>query len=135
MPRRRPPTIPLEPGDAETRYAIEPADGLTPDVLFDRHWAFTVIERTLEALRQEYAGRDQGLAFEDIEGFLPQGRGRLSRTDLAAKHGINLNAVDAAIHRVRQRFGVLLRREVTQTVSSESEVEEEIRYLISILGS
>ena len=129
------PTIPLEPGHAETRYSIEPADSLTPDVLFDRHWAFTIIERTLETLRQEYAGRDKGLAFEDIEGFLPQGRGRLSRTELAAKHGINLNAVDVAVHRVRQRFGVLLRHEVTQTVSSESEVEEEIRYLISILGS
>ena len=129
------PTIPLEPGDAETRYSLEPADRLAPDVLFDRHWAFTVIERTLEALRREHAARDKGLGFEDIEGFLPRGRGRVSRAELAAKHGINLNAVDVAIHRVRQRFGALLRREVTQTVSSESEVEEEIRYLISILGS
>ena len=131
------PTIPLEPGDAETRYSLEPSDGLTPDVLFDRHWAFTVIERTLEALRQEHehVGRHQGLAFEDIEGFLPRGRGRASRSELAAKHGMNLNAVDAAIHRGRQRFGALLRREVRQTVSSVSEIEEEIRYLISILGS
>jgi len=129
------PTIPLESGDAETRYSLEPADALTPDLLFDRHWAFTVIERTLGTLRQEHAGRDKGLGFEDIEGFLPGGRGRATRYELAAKHGINVNAVDAAIHRVRQRFGALLRREVRQTVSSESEVEEEIRYLISILGA
>jgi hypothetical protein len=129
------PTIPLESDKAETRYSLEPADGLTPDVLFDRHWAFTVIERTLGALRQEHVGRDMGLGFEDIEGFLPRGRGRASRSELAAKHGINVNAVDAAIYRVRQRFGALLRREVMQTVSSASEVEEEIRYLISLLGS
>ena len=129
------PTIPLEPGDAETRYAIEPSDGLAPDVLFDRHWAFAVIERTLETLRQEHVGRDKGLTFEDIEGFLPRGRGRASRSELAAKHGMNMNAVDTAIHRVRQRFGALLRLEVRQTVSSVSEIEEEIRYLISILGS
>ncbi len=129
------PTVPLETGDAETRYSHEPADGLTPDVLFDRHWAFTVIERTLEALRQDHVGRDKVLPFEEIEGFLPRGRGRASRTELAAKHGINVNTVDVAIHRVRQRFGTLLRREVMQTVSSESEIKEEIRYLISILGA
>jgi len=129
------PTIPLEPSDAETRYSLEPADDLTPDVLFDRHWAFTVIERTLEVLRSEHATRDKGLAFEDIEGFLPRGRGCASRTELAAKHGMNLNAVDVAIHRVRQRFGALLRREVAQTVSSTSEVDDELRYLISVLGS
>ncbi len=129
------PAIALEPGAAETRYSLEPADNLTPDVLFDRHWAFTAIERTLEALRREHATRDKGLAYDEIEGFLPRGRGRASRTELAAKHGINVNTVDVAIHRVRQRFGTLLRREVMQTVSSESEIEEEIRYLISILGA
>jgi DNA-directed RNA polymerase specialized sigma24 family protein len=129
------PTIHLDPGDAETRYSLESADRLTPELSFDRQWAFTVIERALAALREEQATQDKGLAFEEIEGFLPQGRGHVSRADLAAKHGMNLNAIDVAIHRVRQRFGALLRREVTQTVSSASEVEEEIRYLISILGS
>ncbi len=129
------PAIPLGAGDAETRYSAEPADSLTPDVLFDRQWAFTIIERALEALRRELAGRDKGFAFEDLEGFLPRGQGRVSRSELAAKHGTGLNAVDVAIHRVRQRFGALLRREVTQTVSSASQVDEEIRHLIAIIGS
>jgi DNA-directed RNA polymerase specialized sigma24 family protein len=127
--------IPLDGGDAETRYSLEPADNLTPEVLFDRHWAFTVLERTLVALRQDCARRDRGVAFEDLEGFLPRGRGSASRPELAAKYGINLNAVDVAIHRLRQRFGTLLRQHVAETVSSESEVDEEIRYLISVLGA
>lgn len=129
------PVLPLEPGDAETRYSLEPADHLTPDVLFDRQWAFTVVERTLEALKREHAMQRKAFAFDEIEGFLPRGRGRASRTELAAKYGWDLNRVDVVIHRVRQRFGALLRREIAQTVSCQSEVDDEIRYLISILGA
>jgi RNA polymerase sigma-70 factor (ECF subfamily) len=117
------------------RLSLEPIDEVTPEVLFDRQWAFMVVERTLEALRREHARRAEGLAFEELEGFLPRGRGSASRVELAAKHGMRLNAVDVAIHRVRQRFGALLRQQVAQTVSSEGEVEEEIRYLISVLGA
>ncbi len=129
------PVIPLEGGEAETRYSLEPADNITPEVLFDRQWAFTVLERTLEALRQECGRQDKGVAFEELEGFLPRGRGSASRVELAAKHGIKVNAVNVAIHRLRQRFGALLRQQVAGTVSSEGEVDEEIRYLISVLGA
>jgi len=131
------PALPLglEGGEAETRYLIEPADNITPEVLFDRRWAFTVLERTLEALRQERGRQDKGVAFEELEGFLPRGSGSVSRVELAAKYGISVNAVDVAIHRVRQRFGALLRQEVARTVCSEGEVDEEIRCLISVLGA
>jgi len=129
------PVIPLMGGEAETRYSQEPADNITPEVLFDRHWAFTVLERTLETLRQDCGRQGKGVAFEELEGFLPRGRGSISRVELAAKYGISVNAVDVAIHRVRQRFGALLRQDVARTVGSEGEVDEEIRWLISILGA
>jgi RNA polymerase sigma-70 factor (ECF subfamily) len=129
------PVIPLEAGEAETRYSLEPVDNITPEVLFDRQWAFTVLEGTLEALRQECSRQNKGVAFEDLEGFLPRGRGSISRVELAAKHGISVNAVEVAIHRLRQRFGALLRQHVTLTVCSEGEVDEEIRCLISVLGA
>jgi RNA polymerase sigma-70 factor (ECF subfamily) len=129
------PPIPLEGGAAETRYSLEPADHLTPEVLFERRWAFTVLDRTLEVLRQEYARREKSGVFDEMKGFLPGGRAGASRSELAAKRGISVGAVDVAIHRLRQRFGALLREQVAQTVSSEGEVEEEIRYLISVLGS
>jgi len=129
------PAISLDSGATELRYALEPTDDVTPEVLFDRHWAFMVVERALDALRQEYARRAGGLAFEELEGFLPRGRGSASRVELAAKHGMSLNAVDVAIHRVKQRFGALLRQQIAQTVCTEAEVEEEIRYLISVLGA
>ena len=121
--------------EAETRYSLEPANQVTPEVLFEQRWAFTVLGRTLEELRQEYARGEKAELFEELQGFLPGGEGRASRAELAAKRGVSAGAIDVAVHRLRQRFGALLREQVAQTVSSEAEVEGEIRYLISVLGA
>ncbi len=86
-------------------------------------------------LRHEYVMAGKSALFEAFQSFLPGGHGDASRTDLAAKRGVSVGAIDVAIHRLRQRFGVRLREQVAQTVSSDAEVEEEIRYLISVIGS
>ena len=129
------PPIPLQGGDAETRYSLEPPDQLTPEVLFERRWAFAVLGRTLEELRQEYVRGNKVELFDELQGFLPGGEGGASRAELAVKRGVSAGAIDVAVHRLRQRFGALLREQVAQTVSSEAEVEGEIRYLISVLGA
>ena len=129
------PAISLDGTEAETRYALEPADGLTPEMVFERRWALSILERTMSALRREYGTEQKRDLFEQLEGFLPGGHGTVSRTELAAKRGVKVGAIDVAIHRLRQRFGALLREQVAQTVSSEAEVDAEIRYLISVLGA
>ena len=86
-------------------------------------------------LRQEYSTGEKRELFEELQGFLPGGQGSVSRAELAAKRGVSVGAIDLAVHRLRRRFGVLLREQVARTLSSEAEVEEEIRYLISVLGS
>jgi RNA polymerase sigma-70 factor (ECF subfamily) len=126
--------VSLEATTAEARYRMEPPDHSTPEVLFDRRWAWAVLDRTLEDLRLEYTRREQGDLFEDLTGFLPGGKGRASRAELAGRRGVSANAVDVAIHRLRNRFGALLRQRVSQTVAGETEVDEEIRYLMSVLG-
>ena len=126
--------ISLGQAAAETRYLLEPADPVTPEVLFERRWAFTVLERTLGLLQQDYVRRGKADLFEGLKGFLPAGQGSTSRGDLAAKHAMSASAVDVAIHRLRQRFGTLLREQVAETVSSPDEVEEEIHHLITVLG-
>jgi RNA polymerase sigma-70 factor (ECF subfamily) len=128
------PLLTLNGEDAETRFSLEPADPLTPEMAFERHWAFAVLERTMAELKREYSTGEKRQQFEDFQGFLPGGQGATSRADLAAKRGVTVGAIDVAVHRLRQRFGVLLREQVTQTVSCEDEVEEEIRYLISVLS-
>ena len=127
--------ISLDRADAEARYALEPVDGLTPEMVFERRWAFAVLDRTMRALRREYAAEDKRELFEQLEGFLPCGHGNMSRAELAAKRGVSEGAINVAIHRLRQRFGALLREQVAETVSPEAEVKEEIRHLISVIGS
>jgi RNA polymerase sigma-70 factor (ECF subfamily) len=126
--------VPLDTGEGETRLLREPADHATPEALFEKRWAFAVLEQTMSALQAEYAAKKKADDFEAMKGFLPGGQGRESRAEFAARRGMSAGAVDVAIHRLRQRFGVLLREQVMRTVSSENEVDEEISYLMSVLG-
>ena len=126
--------VPLLSQDAETRYSLEVADPASPDVMFERQWVFELLQQTIEMLRLEYSQANRLDWFEEMQGFLPGGQEVLSRAEIAQKWGLSANAVDVAIHRLRQRFGVLLRQKVAETVSSDSEVEEEIRHLMSVLS-
>jgi len=128
------PLIPLDSADAQARFAAEPADPRTPEALFERRWAFAVLERTMTELRREYFVSGKGNLFEALKGFLPGGEAGSTRAEVAAERGVSPGAVDVAIHRLRQRFGTLLREQVAQTVSSDAEVDEEIRYLIALLS-
>src|SRR5437762_5780881 len=73
------PLVPLDAGDAETRYSLEPADSRTPEEVFERRWAFAVLGRTMHDLRQEYSTGEKRELFEELQGFLPGGQGSVSR--------------------------------------------------------
>lgn len=126
--------LPLEREEAETRYTFEPADPMTPEMVFERQWVFEMLQQTVAALRSEYAATNRLGLFEELQGFLPGGEATLSRAEIAQKRGLTANALDVAIHRLRQRFGTLLRQRVAETVSSESEVDGELRYLMAVLS-
>jgi RNA polymerase sigma factor (sigma-70 family) len=128
------PLISLNSTEAESRYTLEPADHRTPEAIFERRWAFAIIERTIRELRIESPEGEKREFFDQLQGFLPGGHGNVSKAELAAKREVSVGAIDVAIHRLRQRFGVLLRQQVAQTVSSEPEVDEEIRHLMSVLN-
>lgn len=125
--------IPLDA--PESHYALEPADHASPDVLFERRWALTVLQGTLEDLRQEYAHAKKSELFEALKGFLPGCRPTIDRAELAAARNVSAGAIDVAIHRLRQRFGALLRQRVAATVCSEAEVDDELRHLMILVGN
>ena len=125
--------ISLDASAADTRYMREATDKMTPESLFDMRWACTVLEQAMAELRREYVQRANGEMFDDLSGFLTDREGTAPRDKLATKHGISVGAIDVAIHRLRQRFGALLREQIMQTVSAADEVDEELRYLISIM--
>jgi RNA polymerase sigma factor (sigma-70 family) len=126
--------ISLDSLDAETRYSMEPVDNRSPESVYERGWAFAVLERTMAELERECIRDEKAERFNELQGFLPGCCETISRAELAAKLGVSTGVITMAIYRLRQRFGALLREQVAQTVPSEAEVEEEIRYLISIIS-
>lgn len=124
------PPLSLDAADAETRYQIEPADPVTPELVFERRWGLTVMERTMERLRAEYL--DQPGRFEQLKSCLTgDNPGRYAEIGMAL--GMSETAVKAAVHRLRQRYGHLLREQIAETVSSDTEVDEELRHLLGVL--
>ncbi len=125
--------VPLCVGE-EDQANLEPADLVTPDRVFEQCWAQAVVQRARDALRQEYASPGRRQVFDALQDFLPGGHGSVSKTALAERLQVSVGAIDVGIHRLRQRFAELFREQVARTVSSRQEVEEEVRYLISILA-
>lgn len=117
---------------ADQRYALEPADRRSPEVLFERQWALALVETTLARLKDEAHRFGSEARFERLKGFLT-GESRDHYADAARDLGMSEGAVKVAVHRLRRRFASLLREAVTDTVESPEEVDAEIRHLFSIL--
>ncbi len=117
--------------DVDTRYHIEPADQLSPDKLYDRAWAVTLLERVITRLRDESAAEGKAGLFGQLKPFLMVGKSAIPYAQAAAELGMVEGAVRVAVHRLRRRYRELLREEITQTLSDPAQVAEELRALFS----
>jgi DNA-directed RNA polymerase specialized sigma24 family protein len=124
-------TLSLDWQDADTRYQIDPADNLSPDKLYDRVWAVTLLERVLARLRVENVSDGKAPAFEKLKPFLTFGRAALPYAEAAAALNLSEAAARVAVHRLRRRYRELLREEIRQTLSDPAQVEEEMRSLFN----
>lgn len=124
----------LDAAAAEDRYQLDPADALTPEDIYERRWAETVVDSVTLRLAKEFA--EAGLAgrFEELKVFLLANEEPASYAEIARRLNISEGAVRTAIYRMRQRYGELFRTEIAQTVSSLPEMEEEIRHFLKVLG-
>lgn len=127
--------ISIDAQDAEGRYLHEPADPMTPDKLYERRWALTVLDQALARLQKEYAASGRGAIFEQLKGELTGAATRSPHMEIGQELGMTPGAVKVAAHRLRQRFGEVLRAEIAETVARPEDVEEEIRQLFQALGS
>jgi RNA polymerase sigma-70 factor (ECF subfamily) len=121
--------------DAETRYRIDPADELSPDKLYDRAWAVTLLERVITRLRDECVADGKAKLFEQLRPFLMVGKSAIPYPDVAATLGMNEGAVRTAVHRLRQRYRQLLRDEIAQTLANPAQVAEELQALFSAFAA
>lgn len=125
--------VSLDEVDPEERYARELATELTPERLYDRRWALTVLEQTLAALREEHAASGRGELFERLAGFLSRPPAEGDYAALAAASGTTPGAIAVAVRRLRARYNALVREHIAQTVNSPALVDEELRYLITLV--
>jgi hypothetical protein len=116
-----------------TVIEMELLDPVTPEVIYERRWAFTVLERVLSRLGTEYGAAGNRALFDWLKQLLPDEPGAPSRAEIAARLGMREDAVRQAFRRFRHRYHLLLREEIGQTVAIASEVEDELRHLVAIL--
>ena len=128
------PSISLDLRDAEDRLLREPADASSPEQAFERRWALTLLENVLARLRAEHATPEKAPLFEQLEPYLAKGEGPASYRELGERLRMSEGAVKVTIHRLRQRFGTLLRDEIGHTVARPEEIDDEIRSLFAALS-
>jgi RNA polymerase sigma-70 factor (ECF subfamily) len=119
--------------DAENRYLLEPADELTAERIFDRRWADALLSRAMARLREECQAEGKALFFEKVEPLLYGGGAAGSHAEIGASLNMGESAFKMAVHRLRRRYGELVRAEIAQTVYTPEAVEEELRYLFAVL--
>jgi RNA polymerase sigma factor (sigma-70 family) len=125
--------IPLEELRAGERIETEPADPVTPDQIYERRWALTVLEQVLDRLKNEYRTAGNAALFDSLKELLPDEPGSPSQAAIAGRLGMTENAVRQAFYRFRQRYQSLLRDEIANTVATPGDIEDELRHLIAVL--
>jgi RNA polymerase sigma factor (sigma-70 family) len=124
----------LEDLHAEDRVRNEPADTATPETIYERRWAETVLEAVLARLRHEYESVGERERFEILKPFLVGEKQTKAGAQLTSRLGITESAAYSAVHRLRKRYGELLREEIAHTVNRPDEIEEELQYLARVLS-
>jgi RNA polymerase sigma-70 factor (ECF subfamily) len=125
--------IPLEELRGENRVEMEPADPVTAEMIYERRWALTVLERVLSRLKDEYRAAGNAALFDSLKELLPDEPGSPSQAQIAARLGMTENGIRQAFYRFRQRYQSLLREEIAHTVATPGDIEEELRHLITVL--
>jgi len=118
--------------DPEARYAGSTKPSDDPDLLFDREWALETVAGALQALRDEMAGSGKSDQFDALKDCLT-GENESPREEIAARLGMSEGAVKVAVHRLRQRYRMFLRATIAETVSDEANLDDEMRYLVTVL--
>ncbi len=126
--------ISLDALSAEDRYRHERTDVLSPDRIYERRWAMTLLDQVMRRLRSEYEETGKMIEFEEMKGVLTADRGAIAYRAIAEKLKTTEGAIRVAVHRMRKRFRELFRVTVADTVARPEEVDDEMRYVVAVLS-
>ena len=127
------PSLSLNMSKGEEWYALEPADELTPERVFDRRWALTVLDKVLADLRAEFTALGKSTLFAALLPYVVGGSPLPSYREIGDVLGMTEGSVKVAVHRMRRRYRSVLRATVAETVSDKSQVDYELQHLIDSL--
>ncbi len=119
---------------AEGRYQTELSDSLSPDLLYERQWALTLLNQALDRLQEEYERAGKLPEFELLKASLTADRGTIPYAALAEQLGTSEGSARVGVHRLRKRFRAVFRAEVAETVAGVDDIDGELRHLVQILG-
>ena len=124
--------VPFNGREAEERYCLDGGEQNTPDKLFDRAWALSVMEAASWRLEEEYRLEGKDRLFERLKLFLARNETEATYAVTGAELGLSEGAVKVAVHRMRRRYRDLLREQVAQTVGSAANLEDELQSLRAV---
>jgi len=127
-------SLQLNLDSAESRMSLEPTHNLTPERWFERQWALLLLELVMKRLQAEQEAAGKGQQFELLKEALAGGAERLAYAEIAAELSLSEEAARQAASRLRKRYREILREEVSHTVTSAEEVDDEIRSLFQVLS-
>lgn len=123
--------LPLDGDTAEFGYRALPSRELAPDAVYERSWALAVLDRALTALRAEHG---RAGVFDALKDHVWGDPGGATIAEAGAAAGLGETAARVAVHRLRTRFGEILRAQVADTLADPADVDAELRHLLAILG-
>jgi RNA polymerase sigma-70 factor (ECF subfamily) len=123
--------VPIDPASSSEDAATVPADTLTPEKVFERQWALTLLNTVLDGLQGEYVADGKGALFDALKGSVTGERPTVHYARIGIDLGLSEGAVKVAAHRLRVRYRACLRQAIARTVARAEEIDEEIRYLFA----
>jgi len=126
--------ISLDLQSAETQLGVIPVENFTPEKAFEHRWAITLLEQVYQRLGAEYRAQGKGALFDTLRTTLAGDSDAAPYAELAKQLNLSEGAVKVAVHRLRQRYRMLLRETIADTVSTPDEVEDELRFLFRTLA-
>lgn len=130
------PMLSLDFHSGENRYSlIEPVDNLTPERLYAKRWALTLLDLVLSRLREEFRTAGKLELFDSLKQFLGGGPGKPRYLEVAEELGMSEGAVKVAVHRLRRRYRKRLTEEIAQTIVGPEAMEDELGQLLAALSS
>jgi len=126
--------VPWDDALAESHYTSAVPQHLSSEEAYERQWTLSMLDRVLARLRDEYTAAGKGTLFEALQGYLSASQSPGTHAEVAQRLGLTEGAVKVAVHRLRRRYGELLRSEVAHTVASPADIDAELRHLFSVIN-